>query len=290
MGADRETVQATGGEVAANRLGRHPVHQKSGKSISTAEENVLMKANMFGWEFCSLFSLCALIVAVPTAPANSALINEIRIDQGGADDDEYFELLGTDSESLDTLTYLVIGDGSGSDGTIESVTSLAGQTIGSSGYFVVAESTFTIGTADLTTTLNFENSDNVTHLLVDGFTGANGDDLDTDDDGVLDVEPWTSVVDGVALIEEVNPPAGTEFEYASDLGLPTVGPDGTFVPGHVYRFLDNPANTSWTVGPFDIALGDDTPGAMNVPEPGAILITLLAACLAGIGGLRARLG
>ena len=39
-------------------------------------------------------------------------INEIRADQPGADNDEYFELIGDASASLDGLTYLVIGDGS----------------------------------------------------------------------------------------------------------------------------------------------------------------------------------
>ena len=69
---------------------------------------------------------------------------------------------------------------------IEAVVDLSGQAIPGSGYFVMAESTFSLGTADYVTSLNFENSDNVTHLLVSGFSGADGDDLDTDDDGVSD--------------------------------------------------------------------------------------------------------
>ena len=40
-------------------------------------------------------------------------INEIRIDQPGTDNDEYFELLGEPNASLDGLTYIVIGDGVG---------------------------------------------------------------------------------------------------------------------------------------------------------------------------------
>ena len=99
-------------------------------------------------------------------------------------DDEYFELWGPAASSLDTYTYVVIGDGSTGSGTVEAVVNLAGNSIGLTGIFVAAESTFTLGSADLTTDLAFENSDNVTHLLVEGFTGAAGDDLDTDDDGV----------------------------------------------------------------------------------------------------------
>jgi uncharacterized repeat protein (TIGR01451 family) len=190
------------------------------------------------------FNACAFDVA----------INEIRIDQPSTDYDEYFELAGPASAPLDGLTYLVIGDGTGGSGVIEAVVDLTGETIPASGYFVAAENTFTLGTADLTTTLNFENGDNVTHLLVSGFTGSSGDDLDTDDDGVLDVTPWTSIVDLIALIEEENPPSGTEYHY----GPPTVGPDGSFVPAHAYR-----CTWGWEIGAYDPAGGDDTPGAAN---------------------------
>lgn len=188
-------------------------------------------------------------------------MNEIRIDQPSTDNDEFFELFGTPTADLSSLTYLVIGDGSGGSGVIEAVIPLTGQAIPGSGFFVAAEGTFTLGAADLTTTLNFENSDNVTHLLVEGFSGANGDDLDTDDDCVLDVTPWTAVVDAVALIEEPNPPVSTECEYATDLGFPTVGPDGSFVPGLVGR--DPDGTGPWVFGPFDPAGGGDTPGSSN---------------------------
>ena len=177
------------------------------------------------------------------ASSGGVIINEIRIDQPGTDVDEYFELAGAAGTSLDGLTYVVIGDGAGGSGVIEAVVDLTGNSIGASGFFVAAEPTFTLGVPDLVTNLNFENSDNVTHLLVTGFSGAPGDDLDDDDDCVLDSTPWTSVVDSIALIEEENPPGGTECHY----GPPTVGPDGPFVPGHVYRC--HPAGL-WTIGSF----------------------------------------
>ena len=156
--------------------------------------------------FISLVIL-ALLVLMPVHFSVSAetdlSISEVRIDQPSDDFDEYFELAGEPGASLDDLTYLVIGDGTGGSGVIEAVVSLSGNLIPSSGYFVAAESTFALGTADLTASLNFENSDNVTHLLVVDFNGANGDDLDTDDDGVLDVTPWSSVMNSVALVETV---------------------------------------------------------------------------------------
>ncbi|MCA9973143.1 MAG: DUF11 domain-containing protein [Anaerolineales bacterium] len=185
-------------------------------------------------------------------------ISEIRMDQPGADDDEYFELAGPANTALDGLTYVVIGDGTGASGVIEAVVDLTGQSLDANGFFVAAESTFSLGTADLTTSINFENSDNLTHLLVTGFTGADGNDLDTNDDGVLDVTPWAGIVDLIATIEEQNPPSGTEYHY----GPPTVGPDGTFAPGHAFY-----CPAGWQIGVFDPLGGDDTPGAANAPCP-----------------------
>jgi hypothetical protein len=186
-------------------------------------------------------------------------INEIRIDQTGADNDEYFELFGTPNDSLTGLTYLVLGDGTGGSGVIESVTDLTGQTLDANGYFVCAETTFTLGVANYTPAgsnpLNYENSDTVTHMLVSGFSGLNGDDLDTNDDGVLDVLPWTGVLDSLAL----TPSPQTEFPYSTTI----VGPDGTFVPGHVYY-----CDFGWQIGPFEPIGGLDTPGADNPCDTG----------------------
>lgn len=184
-------------------------------------------------------------------------INEIRIDQPDTDNDEYFELTGDASTSLDNLTYLVIGDGTNGSGVIEAVVDLSSNTINNEGFFLAAENTFSLATPDLITDLNFENNDNVTHLLVEGFTGSNGDDLDTDDDGTLDVIPWSSIVDSVALIESET---SGEIVYSDII----VGPDGSFVPGHIYRLPDDSGN--WNIGGFTLNT-NDTPGTSNDPTP-----------------------
>ena len=208
-----------------------------------------------GW-LSAVAMVGALLPATVMAQTSEVAINELRIDQPGTDNDEFFELVGPAGTSLSGLTYLVIGDGTGGSGVIEAVVDLTSQAIPASGLFVAAESTFTLATAQLITTLNFENSDNVTHLLVEGFTGTNGDDLDTDDDGTLDTTPWTAIVDSVALIETVG--SGDQV-YSPN----TVGPDGTFVPAHVFNCDDG-----WRIGAFDPSGGDDTPGAANFcPEP-----------------------
>ena len=211
------------------------------------------------------------LLASAVLNAGSIQINEIRIDQTGTDTDEYFELIGPPNDLLVGLTYIVIGDGATASGTIEAVVDLTGQTLDANGLFVAAEATISLGTANLTASLNFENSDNVTHLLVDGFTGADGDDLDTNDDGTLDVTPWTSVVDAVALIIADPPEVGQEFVYAVQLGGQNVGPDGTFVPGHVYRCTPD---GDWVIGPFDPTGGDDTPGAANEACPTGPVVNL----------------
>ncbi|MEM8679308.1 MAG: hypothetical protein AAGF97_08155 [Planctomycetota bacterium] len=215
-----------------------------------------------------LWVVALCLCAVPTAHAIS--INELRIDQPAADVDEYFELAGSPGESLSSLTYLVIGEGIGGSGTIEAVISLENQFIPDDGYFLAAESTFgTVGlpfqdaTVDFTTTLNFTENDNLTHVLVDGFFGSLHDDLDMDDNGQLDIAPWTSVVDAVCLVED--PTAMfSEHYYCGDLGGAEVGPDGSNAPAHIYRLPD-------ADGPFQIGFfpsgGDpgfiDTPGRRN---------------------------
>jgi len=209
-------------------------------------------------------ALLFFLLLLTSGVIHAASINEVRIDQTSNDDDEYVELLGLDGESLNNLTYIVIGDGSAGDsGIIESVSSLSGNSIGSDGLFLIAESSFSIGGVlpDLIATLNFENSDNVTHLLVSGFSGANGDDLDSDDDGILDTAPWASIVDSLALIEN-EPGVAGEHVYSDN----RVGPDGSFVPGHIYRCADG-----FNIGIFDPSATNavDTPAA---PNPCPILI------------------
>jgi len=195
------------------------------------------------------------------ASASAVEIAEIRIDQPSTDVDEFFELRGTASESLNDLTYIVLGDSP--SGKIESVTSLAGMSIPAGGNFLCSENSplpnvpagagGTVS-ADLVATLGFENGDNVTHMLVRNFTGALGDTLDMDQDGIIDVpEPWSEIVDCVALIETIG---SGDLVYCAT----QVGPSGIFVPAHTYKCPDTGA---WVIGEFDPSVGVDTPRAEN---------------------------
>ncbi|MEM1448673.1 MAG: hypothetical protein AAGI22_06145 [Planctomycetota bacterium] len=208
---------------------------------------------------CAAAGLVAPTLASGNEP-QVLVLNEIRIDQPGADDDEYFELIGgPPGASLDRVTYLVLGDDSQlGSGVIEAVIPMTAQFLGPTGLFVAGESTMSIGAPDLVTTLDFENSDNVTHLVVEDFSGSIGEDLDLDDDGTLDVLPWGRLYDGVGIVET---PGSGDLVYAAGLGLPEVGPDGSFAPAHVFRCIVSP--TDWRIGEF-AAPGDDTPGAFNL--------------------------
>ncbi len=192
--------------------------------------------------------------AAPGAPGG-LLLSEIRIDQPGSDLDEYFEVAGPPGSPLLGHTYLVLGDSGSNSGVIEVAQSLGAGTVPDPGYFVGAEATFSLGTRHLTATLNFENGDNVTHMLVAGFTGALNDDLDLDDDGALDVEPWTAQLDCLALRETAS---GGDLTYCPA----SLGPVDGGVPAHVFRCPDG-----WRPGAYNPGLVD-TPAEANACDAG----------------------
>lgn len=199
-------------------------------------------------------------------------INEVRADQLGVDNDEYAEIIGPPGFNLAGLTYVVIGDGTAAaaSGVIETVIELTGVIPADGHYLIANPETFTLAPLseiNLAIGANtFENEDNVTHLLVGGFTGAVAADLDTNDDCALDATPWSLLLDSVAIIETFNPPvnAGDECSYSAT----TAGPNGTLAPGHVWRNPNGPPN-AFAIGPFDPVIGDDTPGKPNAAGSGA---------------------
>mgnify|MGYP001999615792 CR=1 FL=1 len=185
-------------------------------------------------------------------------LNELRTSHPGPDDDEYVELAGAPGTSLDNVWYVLIEDSnsSGDYGVVDEAVLLTGYTLPSDGIFLIGEETMTLATPDLVVELNHENGDQATYLLVRDFTGFEGDDLDTDDDGQLDLVPWSSIIDSVAFLGP--DPASGNAVYSGT----TVGPDGNFVPGHAIRC----GAGSWNVGCFDLLA--DTPGAPNNCESG----------------------
>ncbi|MFM1936254.1 MAG: Leukotoxin, partial [Planctomycetota bacterium] len=176
--------------------------------------------------FFATMGMAALsLTAFSTA---AIVINEVRTDMSGTDTDEYIELKGMPGESLAGLTLVIIGDGTGTatgeipatkSGAVEFVWQFGkGDVIGSNGFLVLRKDTMVTpidaGATQVTilpdvATGVFENGQNSTVLLVSGFSGTNttngvvpmadGQDLDTDDNGTLDVTPWTAIVDSMVV-------------------------------------------------------------------------------------------
>ncbi len=202
---------------------------------------------------------CVLLCGGPPPPLT---INEIRVNQNGPDNDEYFEIVGPPGTVLADVQYIVLGDFP--TGEVEAVVDLSGLVIPPSAFLVVAQASFSLGVADFVTPLAFENTDTVTHMLVGGFSGSLSDNLDPNNDGVLDVTPWILVFDALSIIE----PGGEELPYAT---APNCVPGATcqeigapgFTPNHVYRCPN--VSGAWQVGNNSVVVPPilDTPGAGN---------------------------
>lgn len=211
-------------------------------------------------------------------------LTEIRVDQQGADTDEYFEILGTSGASLAGCWLLAIGDG-GTDtaGVVEAAIDLSAWNLGSNGRFVGHESTFgqtlfgkqalaidpaaahaVIGSGD---PINFENADTVTYLLVRGFTGSVGLDLDAGNDGAFDSTPWAELLDGVAFVRANSADPAYCDARIGPVKLTATGG----MPPHAWL-----GESGWVAGEY-ASWSADTPGSgPAVPAPGAA-VTLAAA-------------
>ncbi len=214
----------------------------------------------------------ALFPLALMACAQDLAINEIRVNEIGNPGNDYFEIAGTPGTPLDDYTYIVLGDnGAGNSGVIEAAFSLNGRSVPDDGYFLAAGSLFgSPGTPfagifpDFSLSSQFTSSSNRTHMLVEGFFGNLFDDLDLNDSGVLDQEPWGSVVDAVGIVEDPNTSEpGVPQLYALPFGGSNVGPTSRGgIPAHLFRVPD--IDGDWAIG--DIRLNPvvfDTPGSAN---------------------------
>ncbi len=218
--------------------------------------------------------------AANAAVPRPAVINEFSASTTGTDV-EYIEILGEPNYDYSALTLLEIeGDFSGTaTGTVDEV--IAVGTTDASGFWLASLAANTLENGTLTL------------LLVENFTGALGNDLDTNDDGVFDSTPWTQVVDAIA----VHDGGASDLTY----GVPALGVsyDGLpFAPGGASRIpdgIDTGTTADWMRNDFDLAgitgyVGTpvdgeayNTPGATNMKVQ-TFVINEIHADVAGTGG------
>ena len=241
------TLTAVGG--AADGLESTNVGVQEG--AATAAESSLslsgsgLMAGDFTWEVTEVntfgqINTNQLFGTVIIAP----VINEFVFNHTGSDTDEFIEVLAGSDEDLSNYSLLVVEGDSNAVGTIDAV-----FTLGTTN----AEGIFTIPFQSNA----FENGSQ-TVLLVTNFTGATGDIIDTNGDGVIDVSYWDEITDTIAVTDEDD----GDFLYAEVVLTPSF--DGsTFTVGGASR-VPNGTNTGtiadWTRNSFNGA------GLPNFPD------------------------
>lgn len=151
--------------------------------------------------------------------AGAAHINEFVANDPSIDDHEFIELCGVPGEVLDGQTILLI-EGETSAGTIDRVIPLDGFSLDADGYFVVGDPAVS---PDLEMTTNFIENGGNNILLVSGFTGSQGDDIDVTNDCLV-----TSGVDIGTILNGIG--YGLEEDCRTYFGIPAIGPDIFYDP------------------------------------------------------------
>lgn len=194
-------------------------------------------------------------------------LNEFSASTTGADV-EYVEIFGSPATDYSAYTVLEIeGDTTGA-GVVDEVIAVGTTDVGGFWLGNLAANALENGT--------------ITLLLVKDFTGALNNDLDTNNDGVFDVTPWSAIVDTVA----VNDGGAGDWTYGTT-ALSAYYDGLAYAPGGASRYpdgVDAEAVTDWVRNDFDLAgipgyigsiiLGEayNTPGKSNaiyVPPPEA---------------------
>jgi hypothetical protein len=231
----------------------------------------------------ALATLCAALVA-PAALAEVHL-NEIGINDTGADNEEFIELVGTPGESLDNVMVLIVeGDGTSSFGTLDRAFNLTGNTIPLDGYFVLGGSG--IATADFALANDsIENGSNTVYLLAAtspaAVTALVGTNLITGI-GTTSIPTLGTIIDSFGVLsEDVFNPA--ELDTIFDGATQIAGADQKFEsPTGMLRGGDYPGTWCGNFSGFDLTQGR-TPGAANQACSAVNLTFPAATCIATNG-------
>ena len=180
-------------------------------------------------------------VPAPSAP----LLSEVVVDHVGADSEEFVEIFGEPELDYSDYSILIVeGDQGEGPGDIENVFACGVTNV--AGFW----------TSDPLSD-EIEDLSTKTVLLVEGFSGMVGDDVDTNDDGTIDAAPWTALHDSVALSVDA---FGTSLVYSSAVVSATTG------ASRYPWFVDTDAASDWVVNDFDGAGLDGFPGSIASGE------------------------
>lgn len=193
--------------------------------------------------------------------SGAPVINEFVADHAGDDACEYVEIAGAAGVDYGNHAVLTVeGDAGNNPGQVQAVIpvgTMSGAGLWESGFL----------------TPNLLQNGSSTILLVADFAGGTPD-IDADDDGAIDNEPWSALVDAVA----VNDGGASDRTYAGDAVLTrtydgannVVGgasriPDGTDTdqPADWVRNLDNAAGLTCATGGTPVGTAQNTPGDSN---------------------------
>lgn len=148
-------------------------------------------------------------------------INELVTNPNGTDSpNEYFEISGTAGASLANLWFVEIDGDSTNAGLVNTAINLGtigggANSLGTNGLFLLRASTSVVSGSAQTSVVTFDFTPDIqngssTWALVTDFTGTVTGDLDTDNNGVLDSTPWTTIVDSFGYVDNA-----TDWSYAS---------------------------------------------------------------------------
>jgi hypothetical protein len=194
-------------------------------------------------------------VALPALAQRAPLINEFVINHVGTDDYEFVEIFAEPNANLSAYSIIGLeGDGTGA-GVIDNIFNIG--TTDAAGFW----------TTGFLTANTLENG-TISLLLVSGFYGSTGQDLDTDNNGVLDTTPWSFIADTVAVWDG----GASDQTYADTVLDPLFDGLGLTVGGasRIPNGVDTNTVADWMRNDFD---GEGLPGFVGTPIWGEALNT-----------------